>query len=65
MSTYERLKRVDAKGMVHYAKRATSVFSACSTQAPIVADYTVALLYPGDMPPETVVTCIMCMVLHE
>lgn len=61
----ERLKRVDAAGMVHYAKRKSSVFSACSTERPQIEDYAVSLLYPGEAPPETVVTCIMCMVLHD
>ena len=59
-----RLKRRDYSGLVHYAKRKSSVFSLCSPTRPTMEDYTVSLMWPGDMPDDAVVTCLACLVLE-
>lgn len=59
-----RLKRRDYHGVVHYAKRASSVFSACTKERPTMEDPTTSLMWPGDEPDDAVVTCLQCLVLE-
>ncbi len=58
------MKRVDLKGIVHWAERPTSTFSACTKKRPTVNDFTVSLAYPGKVPETAVVTCFMCLVMN-
>jgi hypothetical protein len=64
MAETTRLKRCDLAGVVHYAHRPNSVFSACTQPRPAMEDHTVALAWPGDVAEDAVVTCLACLVLE-
>lgn len=55
-------KRHDHKGVVHYAKRTTSVFSLCTGPRPQEQDFLVSLAWPGNVPDEQLVNCLQCIV---
>lgn len=50
----------DYDGIVHLAKRPTSVFSKCSADQPTMESFTISLVY-GTADENGVVTCLMCI----
>lgn len=50
----------DYDGIVHLAKRPSSVFSRCTVDRPTMDDFSIALRH-GTNDESAVVTCLMCI----